>query len=482
MWLAIYVPGLALQAFSNPLHQAVPIVVFDRVGRRELVVSCNRMALQLGVRPKCSLAEANALSDRLVALQREPLREQQCLNDLADTLSALTPNIHISEDFGLLLEVSGSLTLFGGGPSLLQRALGLVESRGLRAHAVLAATARGSRWLARAHRQLFVEGAIADWLDDLPLASTDLSDDLITQLRALNLHHLAAVRLLPSVELNRRFGTELTLALDQAYGMTARAQPASTVAVLPYWQAAPVFRQYIEFLDLVREQAHWQHGVVVLLRQLQEYIRLRAQIAVTLQFRFSNGNQQATELPLVSRHGTHRADDWLRLFLARIEQCPIEHEISRIDLHCDQFRAIEPHELDFFDTHSTRQLIWQSLLDLLITRLGMQRLQRTPRQPHNALPESQPVHAAPPAAASASLRPPWLVDPPRLLRGDALRRLRHSLSLYQPERVEAHWSAQAQASDETLRDYYIAAAAQHSYWWIFRERKTDRWFLQGIFA
>ena len=483
MWLAIYVPGLALQAFSNPLHKSAPVVVFDRNGRRDVVISCNRLAMQLGVKLHMSLSEANALSDRLVVLHRESERETQCLEQLADALSALTPSIHISKGFGLLLEVSGSLTLFGGADTLLQRTFTLIESRGLRAHVVLAPTSRGARWLAKAYRQLIVESSISDWLDDLSLACTDLSDELITSLRELNLHHLAALRRLPSIELNNRFGTGLSAALDQAYGKTAQSQSVVAATVLPYWQAAPAFRQYVEFLELVREQTHWQHGIVVLLRQLQEFVRLRSQVVISLQFCFSNGNQQTTGLVLVSRHGSHRADDWMRLFLARLEQCPIEHEISRIDLHCDEFKAVEAHELDFFDSHSTCQLIWQSLLDLLISRLGMHRLRLIPRRQQNALPESQSLSTPEKnRSKNEALRPAWLIDPPRLLHGTALQRLRQSLSLYQPERIEAHWSAQSETEGETLRDYYIAAAAHHSYWWVFRERKTDRWFLQGIFA
>ena len=30
--------------------------------------------------------------------------------------------------------------------------------------------------------------------------------------------------------------------------------------------------------------------------------------------------------------------------------------------------------------------------------------------------------------------------------------------------------------------YYIAAAEQHRYWWVYRDRTTDQWFLQGVFA
>ena len=77
-------------------------------------------------------------------MPREPLRELARLRELAAAVSHLTPNIHISESFGLLLDVSASVALFGGAQSLLN------EAQLLRAHTVIAGSARGARWLARA--------------------------------------------------------------------------------------------------------------------------------------------------------------------------------------------------------------------------------------------------------------------------------------------------------------------------------------------
>jgi len=97
-----------------------------------------------------------------------------------------------------LLDVSASLTLFGGAQPLLNAALASIEAQQFRSHMVIAPSARGARWLARAHRGLVVADRFDQWLDDLPLVCTDLSLDLIGELQELNLHHLAAVRSLPT--------------------------------------------------------------------------------------------------------------------------------------------------------------------------------------------------------------------------------------------------------------------------------------------
>lgn len=476
MWLAVHVPHLPLQALSDSIQQSVPALIFDRVGRRDVVIACTRIAAELGVKPGLQLAEAHALSNQLVALPRNPGRETECLQHLANVLAVLTPNIHISDDFGLLLEVGSSRALFDGYEKLLRNAIVLVDAQRLRANHVLAPTARGARWLAKAHRELLIEEQIDEWLDDLPVRCMDIKPDLIKALGELNLHFLSSIRRIETAELNQRFGTELTMALDHAYGKVSWS--------LPFWKPAQAFHQYVEFLELVTDQQHWWPGVSVLLHQLQEFLRLRSQAAISVLFSFSNGRQQTSQLSLASAHGIHLASEWLRLLQAQLERSSIHHEISRIDLFCSDSKALQVQALDLFDQRRNRQQIWQSLLDLLTARIGMQYLLLKPRNHQSALPESRSIASSPPSSGNAtSLRPTWLIDPPRRLYGDTLRRLRHSLVLRQPERIETlDGNTSADQVNAVHRDYYIAIAERHSYWWVYRERATDCWFLQGIFA
>ncbi len=373
--------------------------------------------------------------------------------------------------------------MFGGCAPLLERAITLLEPTRLRTHTVLAPTARGARWLTQAHRQLIVEDAIADWLDELPVACMDVASDTLHELRELNLHRVGALRSLPSTELEHRFGPGLTLALDQAYGKRTQS--------LPWRSASPCFHEYVEFLDLSRAQMEWWPGIAVLLRQLQSFLRLRGLAATTLQWQFSNGSQQSTGRTLVAAEGTQLPSVWQRLLSARLEREPITHELSRIDLLCSEFESSNGVEQDFFDQGKTQASGWQALLDLFGSRLGWAQLRRSPRHPHTALPESQPrLPAETTLERSEALRPVWLLDPPRLLRGDSVLRLRQSLNLRLPERVELYDAIQSACQRTEYgppgraaqRDYYIAAAEQHRYWWVYRDRTTDQWFLQGVFA
>ncbi len=475
MWLALYIPALPLQAFSHTLIESAPVAIFERDGRRPRIVARNQKAARLGINLQSSLAEATALTDALITLPREPLRETALLTRLAEATSRLTPNVHISESFGLLLDVSASLTLFGGTHALQQQAQAISHTHHTRTHVVLAPTALGARWLARAHRQLVVDNNIAPWLDDLSLDTTDFSADLIDELHALNLHSLAALRRLPASELSRRYGTAMTLALARAYGQVTET--------LPFWQPAAHFAETVEFLDLAREQDHWMPGVEALLLQLQDFLTNRAATSAAINFRFHEGSLKLTEFSLQAAHGMHLASDWLRLFNARIERLPIPHEISSVSLACEHIEPMQFADVDLFDKSRQRDREWSALTTLLKLRLGDGAL-REPRRHSNALPESTTGTLRAPSNANDSIRPAWLVDPPRRLTDREVNAFTQSIYLQQPERIAENWSHpdRGEGNAHAQRDYYIARTPDHRALWVYRERPRNDWFLQGIFA
>lgn len=475
MWLALYIPALPLQAFSRTLIESGPVAVFEREKHRDRIVASNRKARLLGIKPNCTLAEASALSDELISLPRDVLRETGLLHELAVATSHITPNIHISELFGLLLEVSGSLTLFGDVHSLLDAAIKSVEQRKIRAHAVIAPSARGARWLARAHRQLVITDQLDQWLDDLPLGCTDLPLELISELQELNLHHLAAVRCLPPDQLGRRFGPYLSHALSQAYGRATQS--------LSYWQPVVVFKERVELPDLVREQSHWMPAITILLQRLQDFLLQRASTSTCIAFSFLQGSQKSTELQLHAAHGIQQAHQWQRLLEARLERTTIAHEVSILELRCQQTELMQFADRDFFDHSQESQIEWKSLLELIRSRIGNQSLLEAPHHNHNALPESTAICSGESSIHNRSdpLRPVWLVEPPRRLGDEILRKLRYSPRIHHPERVLENWASTV-SNQPVERDYYIVITQAHSAWWIFRERIAGHWFLHGIFA
>jgi protein ImuB len=475
MWLAIYLPALPLQAFSRSLIESAPVAVFERGARRSHIVARNQKAARLGIQVGNSLAEANALTDTLVALPREPLRETALLHRLAEATSSLTPHVHISAALGVLLNISASIKLFNGLQCLQQRAQAISEALHLRTHVIVAPTASGARWLARAHRQLIVERDMGGWLDDLMLDCTDIAPEVVDTLDGLNLHHLGAVRRIASATLGQRFGQTLPLLLARAYGELSEE--------LPYWQPVVRFSETVEFLDLAREQAHWMPGVEDLLQRLQAFLRSRASSTQAIVFRFRLGSLQQSDFPIQAAHPIHQAADWLRLFNARLDRIPIAHEVSSVELTCERVEAMGFVDVDLFDHSREREGEWAALTTLIKLRLGDTALQPA-SEPACALPEvplrdRRMVTAS--AAHGTDLRPTLLYDPPTPLSHREVNAFTHSIPMHYPERIHEHWQPHPDR-ESTLRDYYIARTPDERMLWVFRKRPENHWFLQGVFA
>lgn len=504
-WLALYVPALPLQAFSRTLIDSAPVVVFDGDvgGRRSQIVARNRSAARLGIHTGATLAEANALSNALVSLPREVLREQALLQRMAVVVSALTPNVHISDDYGLMLEVSGSLALFGGESALISRVQQLMATESLRCrnvHCVVAPTARGARWLARAHRELVVTDAISDWLDELALDCTDLAGSVITDLNALNLHTLAAIRRLPVPALNQRFGEAFCRMLDEAYG--------DVVTTLPFWVSPRRFDSYVEFTDLAREASHWLPGVDELLLQLEHYLTLHASATPVIGLTLREGRLHCTELSLQAAHAMHLAREWSRLLAVKLERHPVPHEVSRIELRCEQIEPMQFDSVDLFDRSGQQDRDWSALGALLRLRLGQEGIRR-PLANRTILPESvqsvrsvqrvesvdrnaitrggnkRPADTSTAPSLSATdlqdARPTWFEHPARRLSEREISALAQTIATRQPERLQEDWS-QPDRSPAIQRDYYVASTSDHRLLWIYRERPGNDWFLQGVFG
>jgi len=122
LWLALRLPGLSLQALGNT---AGPATVYQQQRGRPILLACNRNARSLGVHAGMSLNAARALCPDIHARPRQPEQEQALLRRLAGWSGQFSAWVHlpkpVSEQAGLLLEVAGSLHLFGGRQRLLDR-------------------------------------------------------------------------------------------------------------------------------------------------------------------------------------------------------------------------------------------------------------------------------------------------------------------------------------------------------------------------
>jgi protein ImuB len=519
LWLALALPALPLQLATRALHGVdatgslpVPaVVVTDGPAQRPLVAFANDSARAAGVAPGLKLAAAQALARDLIAVPRHPEREATALHELAcwgyQFSAAIVPHA-AQRHHGLLLEIGGSLRLFGGRTLLLRRLRTELDGLGYRAHAAIAPTPRAAWWIAQARaqggdaRDALSSDALATALDPLPLTVTDWEADTQATLTTLGLQALGDLHRLPRTALRKRFAAALIVDLDRAYGRVPDPQPP--------FVPPEHFEAGIELPADVIDSQQLMFPAQRLLRSLEGFLRGRDAGATELAFSAVHSPRRTQPVPptlialnlAVPERDAQRLGELLAERLTRVTLPAPAIALRLTVARLQRFAALNASLLPPSPGDGVPGLDWLKLAETLHARLGSERVfqlqpvddhrpehaQRAvaigpapievasdhqdatdlPPRPLLLLPTPQPLPTAPPQHA------PAYAGPLTLIAG--------------PERIEAGWwdlgsPAQGQPGRTVHRDYFIARNARGQVLWVFRELAAPRrWFLHGFFA
>ena len=217
LWFCIYLPALPLEALSSADE---PSAVFEESKGIRKILLMNGEARAAGIRPGISINAALALDPTLCLEERSPGREAQVLKELAEWAEKFTSFICIEAPSLLLLEIAGSLNLFGGVKALRQRIVLGLESQGFNAAIAIAPTPLAATWLARAGRRVCILDArnLTAKLGPLPLSCLDWPDAVDASLRGMGVSCIGECLRLPRQGFAKRFGAARLLELDRALG------------------------------------------------------------------------------------------------------------------------------------------------------------------------------------------------------------------------------------------------------------------------
>jgi protein ImuB len=226
-WLAIHLPLLPLEAFGRGTADARPLALAERQGGAQRVRLCTPEALALGIRPGQGVAAARALCAELLILERQRGAELRALEGLAQWAGQFTSQLSLKPPRGLLLEVGGSLRLFGGGAALQETVRQGLTALGHRARLVQAPTPKGALLLARSGREgvLTSTDELRAALHPLPLGALPLRREQRAALRGMGVDTLGALLRLPTAGLGRRLGREFLCFLERLLGTLPDPQP-----------------------------------------------------------------------------------------------------------------------------------------------------------------------------------------------------------------------------------------------------------------
>jgi len=442
------------------------------------------------------LAGAWALLPELAVQERDVQREQAALQRLACWAGGFTSEVCLAPPQTLLLEVAGSLRLFGGAAALFARVLAGCAEQGFVPRAALAPTPLAAQWLAVAgdDRPCLELADLPQRLGALPLPALDLAVPQLARLTAFGARSLGDVLRLPRAGLARRLGAGFAAALARALGE------------LPDPRARFVFPEtFAERLELpVRVENALALGFAGrrLVAVLCGWLAARSGgiSACTFEFAHERGvrPRPPTLLTLSFTGATRNAERIGRVLIERLQRLELPAAVEVLTLRAQSPEALPGRAGSLFGERgdgATGDSV-AALVERLQARLGDDRVhglvalaEHRPENASRPLGPTLPVAKKSPAKAAASVptagpRPLWLLPNPQGLAEIAGRPQRGGplQLLAGPERIESGWwdAAEPDALGDVRRDYFVALSPRGQWLWIFRSEAG--WFLHGMFA
>jgi len=488
LWLALHLPALLLEAVAKMGDPPLAVIDTDRGVQR--VVAMTAAARTQGIQRGLGVSAALALLADLVLRPRDLRREQQLLIQVATAALDFSPRVSLEPPDGVLLEIKGSLQLFGGLAALSHALQQRCAAEGATARIGVAPNPLAALAGARTARSFSVtsEAQLVARLAPLPLLALRWPDVTLDRLGSMGVRTLGELLRLPRAGFAKRFGRSQLVMLDRLVGK------------LP--EPRQIFRPKERFRGRCEPSFEISdHGTILrylqpLLAQLERFLRQRQCALTTLHCRFWHRRADAvparfTPLRLALAAPEWSAERFAALLGAHLERLVLPAPVIRCELRSGELLpfALSSSSLWQLGEHGGAQgPEAPALIERLRARLGSAAVYGL-----CLVPEHRPEHAwsvrepattlATTADAARAVTPPvdgylrrplWLLQQAQPLP-DASR-----LQLLEgPERIESGWWD----GRDIARDYYLARDRHGTELWVYRQRLAPHaWFLHGVFG
>ena len=478
LWLALHFPLLPLEIFARGVPAPGPLAVASSTGATAEIVACNRKARDHGVRAGMPVAAASALAADLRFLTRAPAAEHAALEHVAACALQFTSAVSIAPPAEVLLEIAGSVKLFGGLSRLWTRVERELDAQGYTVCIACAPTPLGAQLFARAGLPLRIQhrDALRAGLGELPVAVLDLPTTSSALLHDIGIFTIGACLKLPRAGLARRLGGKLLDGLDRALGHVPDPRPA---------YAPPANFTAVLHLPVPVEQA----GALLfaarrLLAGMCGFLAATGKGVQHLCFKLAHEARADTRFELNLATATRDPGHLATVLRERLERVALPSPAVSIGLESRLLLPLAPRNLTLLPDAREQAETTVKLMERLRARLG-----RDAVQGFDTVADYRPEHAwraVEPGTGTQGAwlplaRPLWLLDTPRPLREiAAIPQHGGPLALLAgPERIESGWWD----GNDVARDYFVARNPAQSLFWIYRERhENGGWYLHGFFA
>lgn len=479
LWLCLYFPRIPLEVLANDSRG--PRAVLDGARRRPAVLLCDETARQHGVQAGMAVNAALALSPDLELRPRNAALESRTLRRLAAWAMRFTPSVSLDPCGALLLEISGSVGLFGGSGKLMSLAVAAVEQRGHVVLSAVAPTARAALWMARAGEQAVVTEMqlLPGMLARPPLQLSGWPDAVRQGLRRMGAASMGECMRLPRDGLARRIGQRYLAEIDEALGR--RPELRQTVS-----QEAG-FRDESDLPGDTRESAALMEAIRILLGRLGRYLRPRQAGSWVLWVHLRHRDAPATLLRIGLVRPSANIRHLEELVAIHLASLTIPGPVIAIRLEAGLARMHPAPTAGLFAEQPDPGGQLAGLVERLRMRLGQDAIHGVrlcaDHRPEGAWQAVADFHERQPAAEDmlcGAPRPLWLLEFPAAMGGRGGAPTFHGPVTFEsgPERIETGWWD----GRDVRRDYHVARNPHGLRMWIFRDLREGAWYLHGLFG
>jgi protein ImuB len=509
LWVGVHLPWLEIEALQQRGGRERPRAIVELQGQTQYIVAACELAQRFGIRRGMGMAAALALAPSLETCARDIPRERQLLERLATRAHRFTPRVSLVPPDGLVLEVKGSLHLFGGAPRL-RRAIEVdCFEAGVKPIVSLAPSPLAALAGARAGESLLVTdpARLVGEVSSLKLFTLRWPAEVIERLQQIGVYTVGQVLRLPRAGFARRFGKEHLAELDRLTGRDADLRDQ--------FRLRERFRRKEDLLQELEHHEAILAALAPLLESLGEFLRVRQCGITQIACAFKHRRAPRTRCVLRFAAPAANAQHFAKLFAEKLSTLELPEPVRAIELRSGDLVACTPSGASLWQPGEyggeTREVA-PELIEHLRARLGHESVYglrvleshrpetswaaaepSTPRKPEHAggggRGGSAAARSGKPTDRAIEDHVPWFVQrrPAWLLREPQSLAVKNGLPqrhgalrfLEGPDRVEAGMMLHGRVA----RDYYIVRDTRGVRLWIFRDLEPPHgWFVQGIFG
>jgi protein ImuB len=474
----------------RPAHKDTPFVFAIKEKHRHLVTFASATAAALGIRADMAVSDAKILLPSLEVIHADP-DPKDLLQRIALRFIRYSPEVAVDPPDGILVNITGCSHLWGGEEAYYQEIVGRILAGGYHVRAAIADTP-GAAWAFARHLKepaIVPPGDHRRLLPQLPPPALRLSPHTLGRLRKLGLAAIQNILNQPRQTLTPRFGKELLLRLDQAFGQVDEYL-IPVIPPVPYCERLPC-------LDPIVTAGGIEYALTTLLGMLCHRMQRESKGLRTAVFKCYRVDHTVLELSVGTARPSYSVTHLFKLFEPKISDLEPALGIELFTLEALTVEEANPAQEALWGGPGGTDLM--ELLDRIANKTGTDGLARYfPAQHH--WPERSYVRVSvdqsnPSELWPADLRPFHIFDSPEPIVVTApipdyppmsfqyRNRLYKVAAANGPTRIESEWWI----DNARPRDYYTVEDQDGARYWIFRsghygEAQAARWYLHGLFA